>query len=757
MASSSSTSETQGVGPFTGARVVEVSRFEAAAFCTQLLADSGATVVKVGPPDRAPSVALDHGKQCLDVDLKSAEGRRSLDGLLDAADVVVDDFEPALRDQLQLSYEALRRRRPSLITASITLWGVDADDPLASRGRASIVAEAEGTQLHWRKDKDGRPLRLGFPYGELLTGLAAYSAITTAVIEREETGLGRHLNLSMVRSLLSLNSTNVALAQIPPEPGTGTAGFSHFKARDGWIALGVNMDQLWARLAHSMDRADLAEDPRYKHYSERDRRVSEVNAMIAEWMATRGVDEIVEKVSTAGVPVGRIARPEDVLQDAAFERLGILREVDGGSGRTVRVPSSPFGFSLSGGGHPEPSTAPIPPARSTAASGGPLSGVVVVDLTQILAGPFCTMLLADAGATVLKISPPGGEYSQTRGALRHGPAGAILSYFSAAMNRGKRSLELDLKNPQGKLLFERLVDGADVLIDNFAPATMPRLGILYDELRRRRPELITASITLWGVPPEDPLARRGGVAIVAEGESTLSHTAAAGDGTPQAFGFPIGDLTSGLSAYANLVTALLQRKRTRLGRHLAVSMVHSLITMNSINIAAAQLAVQPQDGAAYGIFNSSDGFVALGVTDAEEWARLCELMERPDLAEARFTGSEVTETVNGWTGSRTSSELVDLLGPSGVPVGGIATPADALKRGDLHRLEFLWTLNDGLGGTIEVPANPFGYGFGEKRISRIGADTQQTLHERLGIDRTEYERLQEKGAFGSSQLQLTDR
>ena len=272
----------------------------------------------------------------------------------------------------------------------------------------------------------------------------------------------------------------------------------------------------------------------------------------------------------------------------------------------------------------------------------------MLDLTRSEAGAFCTQLMADGGATVVKAEPAGGPASATDGAL----------------DRGKRRFEVELGLREGRRSFDGLVDSADVVVDNFAPGTLPRLGISYDELRRRRRSLITASITLWGVDSRDPLARCGGVAIVAEGESTLQHAAAAGDGSPLHFGFPLGDLTSGLAAYAAIVTSLLRRNQTGLGRHLAVSMVHSLITMNSTRIAAAQTATRPpRSGAAYGVFKSSDGFVVLGVRSVEQWGRLCELMGRSELVDAsQADPAELNATVDGWTAGRATSELLGLLG-----------------------------------------------------------------------------------------------
>jgi formyl-CoA transferase len=403
------------------------------------------------------------------------------------------------------------------------------------------------------------------------------------------------------------------------------------------------------------------------------------------------------------------------------------------------------------------STAPDGVAATTAEP-PLLLGIRVLDLTHILAGPFCTQLLADAGAEVVKIEPPGGEFSRIRGPQRRGPDGKTLSSYSAAVNRGKRGFDLDLKSRAGLALFDRLVATADLVIDNFAPGALERLGVAYAELRERHPRLITASITLWGVESGHPLARRGGVAMVAEAEATLMHYRRDVDGSPMHIGFPLGDMSSGLAAYAAIVTALIERERTGVGRHVNISLVRNLLAMNSTNVTLAQIPSDPAAGfAAFGFFRSRDGWIALGVNSDTLWARLCACMGRPELAtDVRYAThhergarrEEVNELVSEWTGGHTTRELVDLVSASGVPVGPLAQPAEVLDNPHFHRLGFLRAIDDGLGGTITVPSNPLGFHFGLQRIPPRGEDEAPVLRDVLGLGDEEIGDLREAGAFG---------
>jgi crotonobetainyl-CoA:carnitine CoA-transferase CaiB-like acyl-CoA transferase len=386
----------------------------------------------------------------------------------------------------------------------------------------------------------------------------------------------------------------------------------------------------------------------------------------------------------------------------------------------------------------------------------------VLDMTHILAGPFATQMMADAGANVIKLEPPGGEYSRIRGPQRPGPNGVTLSSYSAAVNRGKRSIELNLKNPRALELALRLIEKSDVLIENFAPGTVSRMGLDFTDLRRRFPRLITCSISLWGgFETAGEMARRGGLAIVAEAESTIMGTNRDKEGVPVAIGTPIGDMASGMAAYGAIVTALLERERTGKGQHIEISMVRTLLALNSIAITGRQIPSTREYLAApvgYGVFPTRDGYVVLGVNSDRLWQRLCEAMDRPDLAtDPRFATYAERDTrteegnaiVREWTLRHTSSEVVEKVGPTGLPCGRISNPEDVLEAGsDVQKMGWLLTVDDGLGGTIEVPTNTHGWTQPQSRIPHVGEAGEDVLATELGVGREEFEALAADGVFG---------
>jgi crotonobetainyl-CoA:carnitine CoA-transferase CaiB-like acyl-CoA transferase len=390
----------------------------------------------------------------------------------------------------------------------------------------------------------------------------------------------------------------------------------------------------------------------------------------------------------------------------------------------------------------------------------PLAGIRVLDLTHVLAGPFCTQLLADAGADVVKVEPPGGEFSRVRGSVRSGPDGAALSSYYAAVNRGKRNVVIDLKNAHGLDLARRLVATADVVVENFAPGSLNRLGLDLGELRARHPRLVTVSITLYGSEPTaGDLASRLGLAIVAEAESTLTAMTPDRDGRPVALRVPLGDMAAGLNAYAAIVTALYERERSGVGRHVDVSMVRTLLSLNSLGIAIAQIpfpgGVLPPSPAGYGIFPTRNGYVTFGVNSDNLFRRLATAMGMPGLADdLRYRSyedrderaAEVAEIISAWSSLLDSETVISRAEAAGVPCGRVNTPEDVLDDPTFRDLRLIQTTGDGLGGTIDTASNPMGYAAEDRAIPRLDEHVREVLAE-IGVDDDELASLRRLGAL----------
>ena len=319
----------------------------------------------------------------------------------------------------------------------------------------------------------------------------------------------------------------------------------------------------------------------------------------------------------------------------------------------------------------------------------PLDGIRVVDLSRVVSGPFCTMSLADMGADVIKIEEPGrGDESRA-----FGPPflGGESPYF-LSINRNKRSCTVNLKCDDGRAILQRLVAQADVLVENFRPGAMARLGLDYAALAPRHPRLVYCSISGFG--DSGPDAARPGYDLIVQGESGLMDLTGEADGPPTRIGTSIADLTTGLMAAQGILLALYARQTTARGQQVRVAMldtVVSLLTYNTGNFFATGEAPTRRGNdhpsvVPYQTLRAADGWINLGIANDALWRRYCGAIERPDLRDdPRFATApervrhraHLIPIIESLTAQRSVQDWLDLLGAAGVPCGRIRNVAEA--------------------------------------------------------------------------------
>lgn len=318
----------------------------------------------------------------------------------------------------------------------------------------------------------------------------------------------------------------------------------------------------------------------------------------------------------------------------------------------------------------------------------PLDGIRVIDLSRVVSGPLCTMNLADMGADVIKIEEPGrGDESRAFGP----PFLGGESPYYLSVNRNKRSCTVNLKRDAGKAILWRLLDTADVVVQNFRPGAMARLGLDYDAVAARHPRMIYCSISGFG--DSGPDAVRPGYDLVVQGESGLMDLTGEADGPPTRIGTSIADLTAGVMAAQGITLALYARQTTGRGQHVKIAMldaVASLLTYNAGNYFATGESPTRRGNdhpsvVPYQTLRAKDGWMNLAVANDSLWVRYCDAIERPDLRDdPRF--ATAPERVNhrdtlvpiivALTAARTVQQWVDLLGAAGVPCGRIRNVAE---------------------------------------------------------------------------------
>ena len=404
----------------------------------------------------------------------------------------------------------------------------------------------------------------------------------------------------------------------------------------------------------------------------------------------------------------------------------------------------------------------------------PLEGIRVLDLGRHLAGPTCAQFLGDLGADVIKIeNPERGEDGRAAGPPffdANGPAEKGESAFFLSANRNKRSLAMDIKGPEGKELFRRLADTADVVVENFRPGVMDALGIGYDEISARNPRIIYCSLSGFGA--DGPDMNRAGLDNIIQGFSGLMSVTGFADGEPVRVGIPVADLITGLMGAYGVLAALQARERTGRGQRVQSSLMEAMVGMLGFQ-AVRYLngdAVPPPAGnhhpinAPYGAYRTKDGWMTLGATGPKRWKAFCEILGAPEwLDDPRFTtnggrfahNAELTEMINEKLQAHTSDEWEQIFNAQSIPSGPIYNMEQSLDHPQVRHREMVVEMPHPALGTARLLGLPVKFSETPGAIHRappiFAQHTDEVLRE-IGVTESELERLRANGVVNSGQV-----
>jgi crotonobetainyl-CoA:carnitine CoA-transferase CaiB-like acyl-CoA transferase len=378
---------------------------------------------------------------------------------------------------------------------------------------------------------------------------------------------------------------------------------------------------------------------------------------------------------------------------------------------------------------------------------GALDGLRVLDLTQVMAGPFCTMLLADLGADVIKIeNPRAGD--QTRRSWGYAVHGEDSRAF-LALNRNKRSVCLDLKEPDGLAAFLRLAESADIVVENFRPGVTKRLGVDYDTLAARNPGLIYASVSGFG--QTGPYADRPGYDLIAQAMSGVMSITGTPGGTPVKSGLPVGDLGAGMFCALGIVAAVHARTKSGEGQYVETSLFEAALAMSvwesteywATGQVPQALGSANRMSAPYQALRTKDGYLTLGANNERLWQRLCEVLEVTELlTDPRFVTNpdrmshrdELAAVLETRLSTATTDEWVTLLLDAGVPAGPIRDYRQVLDE-DPHvkARGMVQEIDHPVEGRVRVLGSPLRMSRTPARIRRhpplLGEHTEEVLGE----------------------------
>lgn len=641
--------------PLAGTRVLDLSSEIAGPYCSKLLADAGADVLKIelpaGDPLRRWTASgtqlpanedgvlfrfLNTSKRSAVVDYTTDRGRQQLLALAADADLVIESIAPGAIEALGLGPEVLWERNRALSVVSISPFG--RGGPWSDRPATEFTLQAWCGSTAARGTLEQPPIAAGGRLGEWLGGTYAAVAALTAYHGARRSGRGEHVDLSLFEVMALTMAPNISVWEsLAGQPSLFSRTLeipSIVRARDGYVGFCTITGQQWRDFLVLIERVDLVDDPNLARWDERVRRCAEVTSMVEAWTMQRSVAEIIERAAALRVPVGAIGTGETVPRFDHFVVRGAFVRHPGADFVQPRPPYRMSAATLRPllpaphlGEHEcvwesldtrsektsatrderiqnfprDPHTANTLTPSSGLSSGprieGPLAGLRVIDFTAFWAGPFVTQYLAAMGADVIKIEsiqrPDGMRFQSVKP-----PTEDKWWEWSAlfhTVNLGKRGITLDLSRPAGVDLVKRLLAVADAAVENFSPRVMDNLGLAYAELAVANPRLIMVRMPAFGL--DGPWRDRVGFAQTMEQISGMAWLTGFADGPPV---IPRGpcDPLAGLHAIVALLVALEHRTRTGRGQLIESTMVEAALN------AAAEIVLEY---GAYGARLSRDG------------------------------------------------------------------------------------------------------------------------------------------------------
>ena len=790
--------------PLSGLRVVDLSSWIAGAYCTKLLADGGADVVKVedpgGDPLRRWSASgaviapggdgalfnfLGASKESVVVDVNGGDPGGPMERLLAAADLVVWSPGNQVVEAATMAPSALLRRHPHLVVTSITPFGLEG--PWRDKPATEFTLQAwSGAVVGLARGRPDRsPVFVGGQIGEWLAGL--FAAIGALAAVRRTATAGELVDVSMLEALaLCLTYYPVTFNDQLGRPMrkrrfVATPGVA--AARDGLVGLGCGTGQQWLDFCVMVDHPEWMEDP--KLFLDR----VALEPTIDAWVAARSMDEVLETAAAFRIPNAPIANGSNVSTFEHFRSRGTF--VDNPTDGSVN-PRPPYRMGAArlrpaepaprlGQGTLESTWSEGPrPARAGHSSAPPrtlpFEGLRVLDMTAFWAGPLVGHVLAMLGAEVIHLESPGrpdgarlvGGVPQSED--RYWERGPIF----AALNTNKKSLTVDLGDPKGLDLVRRFVSTCDVVVENYTPRVLEQLGLGYDTLRESRPDLIMVRMPGFGL--EGAWRDLAAFAFVIEDASGLTWLT----GHPDLLPFEpycVGDPNAGLHALFGLMLALQQRERTGEGGLVEASMVEA-----AANVAAEQViefsaygalleragnrgpCAAPQNlyqAAGPNELGYDDSWVAIAVATDEQWAGLRRALGDPDWAmdpELTSGAGRVREHdridahLQEWCRARAADDIVETLWGAGVPVGRVVQPHCQPEVPQLAARGFFEELVHPVAGPARYSTLPMRFSSGPDRLHErpapsLGEHTTELLRE-IGLAPSEIEALEAEGIIG---------
>ncbi|HME48052.1 CoA transferase [Mycobacterium sp.] len=786
--------------------VVDLSTGIAGGYCTRLLADGGAEVIKVEPPEGDPlrrwsasGAAIEPGgdgalfsflassKRSVTADPDDAGDAEFVNGLLAGADAVIWSHGSGVAQHRSFAPARIHRDHPHLTVTSITPFGLDG--PWRDRPATEFTLQAwsGGIMGIGRGSQDRAPVSVGGQVGDWLTGAYAAAATLISRIRCLDDGVGELVDLSMLEShIVGLTYYPVTYFEMLGRPWRTerrrtVPGIA--EAQDGLVALGCGTAQQWFDLCAMVGRPEwIDESSPLSITAQADERAPE----IYDWIRDHTVDEIRELASAFRIPNAPVGNGANVVEMDHFQARGsfVTNPRDG-----FRQPDHPYRLTPARLRPPQPAPrlgehtdryrAARPAPRS--APGGssdrlPFSGLRILDMTTFWAGPSCTHVLAMLGGELIHLestSRPDGTRLIAGVPVTEDRWWEKSPIFSA-LNGNKKSLTLDFQTGRGREILDRLIRTCDVIVENYTPRVMDQIGLDFATVLTLRPDAIMVRMPGFGL--DGPWRDNPAFAYVIEDASGLSWLTGYPDETPYE-PYSVGDPNAGIHALNALLLALEHKRRTGRGVLVEAAMVDA-----ALNIAAEQVieysaygallqragnrgpAAAPQNlyqTSEIDEFGRADCWVAVAVATDEQWAGLRNAIGRPDWAMdpglSTATGRRerhdlIDKHLAAWCRTRSGDDVVECLWAAGVPVGRVMQPHRQTELGQLAFRRFFEDVDHPVNPATPHSTLPMRFSRGPQRFHTRHApllgEHNRELLTGLGLTDPEVDQLEADGVIG---------
>jgi len=790
-----------------GVRVLDLSEDLAGSYCTKMLGDAGAEVLKVEPPwghplrrwSRTGSLGRDGdpdgvlfrflaaGQRSVVADLDASAGRERVLELLAASDIVVSSSTAEQLDARGLRFNDIQEGNHQLTVVSLTPFGLTG--PRSGQSANDFLLQALSGSLHNHGSWRGEPLAVGGGLGEWIAGAYGAAGALAARARLHRTGGGELVDVS------TLEAYAVTLVCYPSVAASVRGGVRRRATvemvpgiepcKDGFVGLTTLTAQQWHDFLAMIDRPDLVENAQLDTARARIAHEAELRPVIHGWTEQHLVGEIVELAATFRVPAAPVLNGATLPQFKPLADRGLFTSNPRGG---FSHPRPPF---LSTATEPRP-VAPAPSVGEHAATpfrsvrtasppngsdaGGclPLEGVRVLDVTAFWAGPSATQFLATLGADVIKV-----ESVQRPDSMRFNVSVSPKierwweqGYLFLSANLNKRGITLNLGDDRGRELFLQLAAQSDVVIENFTPRVMENFKLTYDAIREVRPDVVMVSMPGWGL--EGPWRDRPGFATTMEQASGMAFVTGYNDGPPMSPG--LCDPLAGVHGAFAVLAALEERRRTGRGQHVEVPMIDLAVNVSAEQIlefeAYGELMTRRGNrclqAAPQGVYAcaGADAWLALSVTTEEQWQALCEAIGArswaadPELAtvDQRHTAHDrIDAEIGAWCADQELTAALDALRAAGAqPV----VPAYAIDEDRQMQARGFWEpVIHSVVGEHRYPGWPMRLSGGPGSWYRspaplLGQHNEEVLTGLLGLAAEEMADLQQAGVIGERPLGL---